>query len=183
MKYLKDYKLFLEEDEFEITDTDQPDVKVAKGELNNVQSQLAYYKQNKTKIDELYKKDALLPQSNPEVLQTELNKIIGIKEKINPFLAEYSSVVGYKYRLNKLQDKDNQKAIEMSDFRKRLGLATTPDSITSLTAKINDIQIEQGKIKKELQDNMGKLPELEKQHNETIKKTEEDLKNWIEKIQ
>jgi len=34
MKYLKKYQLFLEEDEFEIKDTDKEDVKLSKDKLN-----------------------------------------------------------------------------------------------------------------------------------------------------
>ena len=33
MKYLKKYTIFLEEDEFEVKDTDQADVKMAKNNL------------------------------------------------------------------------------------------------------------------------------------------------------
>jgi len=52
MKYLKNYKIFLES--FQISDSDEPDVKLAKEKMNTLESQISYYKANKSKIDSIY---------------------------------------------------------------------------------------------------------------------------------
>jgi hypothetical protein len=57
MKYLKKYKLFLEADEFEIGDSDTPDVVMSKEKMNTTMSNMKDYKTKKSQIDALYSKE------------------------------------------------------------------------------------------------------------------------------
>jgi hypothetical protein len=54
MKYLKKYTIFLEEDEFEVKDTDQADVKMAKEKMNTIKEQFNEYNEKKSLIDQVY---------------------------------------------------------------------------------------------------------------------------------
>jgi adenylate kinase family enzyme len=88
MKYLKKYKLFLEENEFDIKDSDAEDVKMSKEKLNDLKNQIAEYNQNKSKVIDLYKKANSIEEANEE-----LKKILGEdSESRNSFLVQLANM-------------------------------------------------------------------------------------------
>ena len=56
MRHLKPYRIFLEEAEFDVNITDEPDIKMAKEKLTTLKSQLSEYKNKKALIDSAYLK-------------------------------------------------------------------------------------------------------------------------------
>ena len=54
MRHLKPYKIFLEEAEFDVNITDEPDIKMAKEKLTTLKNQLTEYKTKKPLIDNAY---------------------------------------------------------------------------------------------------------------------------------
>jgi chromosome segregation ATPase len=175
MKYLKKYKLFLEEDEFDVKDNDKEDVKMSKEGLNDLKSKISEYNSKKSKIDQLYK-------GTEDPSGDDLEKIIGKEEDRNEFLTSYSNISSIKNKIKKLQDKSDKKTIELSNFKDRLSIASNemgPD----LSNKIKEINDELVQIKKDIQEKIKKVPEMEKEHSERMLKKEEEIKNWIEKIQ
>ena len=72
MKYLKKYTIFLEEDEFEVKDTDQADVKMAKEKMNTIKEQFNEYNQKKPLIDQVYIKTG--KKKTNEEIEVELKK-------------------------------------------------------------------------------------------------------------
>ena len=90
MKHLKNFSLFKES--IDIKDTDQPDEKLAKEQLNKTEEYLAQYKKLKPKIEQIYN-----VTKNPIEVQTQLDKIIPKdQEGENPFITQL-------LRINRLQ--------------------------------------------------------------------------------
>lgn len=174
MKYLKKYILFKED--FEVEDSDEESVKVSKEELNKIKERISEFNSKKASIDTLYK-------SNKDNIGDELKKIIGEEDGRNPFLALYSSIASTKNKVDKLQKKSDDKAIELSNFKDRLSIAEDPESKVQLSEKIKEIEEQISDIKSDLEDLMSKIPEMERELGDKIDKSENDLKNWIEKIQ
>lgn len=174
MRYLKKYDLFRENDSFEATDTDEPDVKLSKEKLSDLKKKLSEYNSKKSAIDNLYKSD--------KIDDSELEKIVGKDENINPFLVSYSNISSMNRKLNDLKEKENNKAVELSNFKDRLTDASD-DSKQVISAKISEIESQISKIRQDITEVSKKIPDLEKDHKEKMIKIEDDMKSWIEKIQ
>lgn len=174
MKYLKKYILFKED--FEIKDSDEESVKLSKEELNKIKEKISEFNSKKASIDGLYKSDG-------DNIEDSLKKIIGEEDNRNPFLSLYASIASTKNKVEKLQKKSDDKAIELSNFKDRLSIAEDPESKSELSEKIKEIEGQISDIKGDLDDKIKKIPEMEAELNDKILKSEEDIKNWIEKIQ
>jgi phage shock protein A len=174
MKYLKRYILFKED--FEIEDSDEESTKASKEELNKLKDRISEFNSKKSSIDNLYKSDN-------ENIKDDLKKIIGEGDERNLFLSLYSSIASAKNKLERLQKRSDDKAVELSNFKDRLSMAEDPESKSSLSDKIKEIQEQISDIKSELDDKVKKIPEMEKELNDKIIKSEDDMKSWIEKIQ
>jgi seryl-tRNA synthetase len=175
MKYLKNYILFKED--FEIKDSDEESVKVSKEELNKLKEKISEFNSKKGSIDLLYKSEDI------EDIEDGLKKIIGEEENRNPFLSLYASIASTKNKVENLQKKSDDKAIELSNFKDRLSIAENTESKKALSEKIKEIEEQISHIKKDLDDKIKKIPEMEKELKDKIFKSEEDMKKWIEKIQ
>ena len=171
MKYLKKYKLFLED--FEIEDSDESDVKMSKNRLNDIKKQISHFKSNKSKVDKLFKDDNVTD---------EIDKVITLDDKKNPFLISYASVARMNKKIEDLKNKETKKSIEINELKDRLSDASD-DVIEDIKGRINDVNKQISDIKKDIQETSRKIPELEKEHQEKINKTEKDIKDWISKIQ
>jgi len=176
MKYLKKYKLFLEEDEFEIKDTDQEDVKMSKEQLNKLKKDIAEYQANKAKIDEIFKKF-----ENPEEASKEVEKILGTEDK-NPFLVEYVSLVRIEKEISKLHDDNANDKIKIDDFNQELSITTNDTTKEAIKFKISDIKNRMSKRNKDISDKEKELIELEQKHKEKIIEKDKNIKDWIQKI-
>lgn len=174
MKYLKKYHLFKENDNFEISDTDEPDIKLSKEKLSDLKKKLSEYNSKKSAIDNLYKSD--------KVDDSELEKIVGKDDEKNTFLVSYSNISSMNKKLNNLKEKENKKAVELSNFKDRLTDASD-NSKPIISAKISEIESQISKLRQDIVEISKKIPELEKEHKEKMAKIEDDMKSWIEKIQ
>lgn len=175
MRYLKKYNLFLEADSLDIQDTDKEDVKMSKQNLNDLKQKLSDYNSKKSSIDSLYK-------SKGEVKKEDLEKIVGKEEDKNDFLVSYANISSMKKKIDDLQEKENKKALELSEFKDRLNDASDVMK-PSIIKRIEEIQAQKSDIKSKIDSYSKNLPELEKEHAEKMSKIEDDMKKWIEKIQ
>lgn len=174
MKYIKKYNFFIEN--YEISDTDRPDVKSSKENLNKLKDQLSEYNSKKGQIDKLY-------NNNDKVESSDLEKIIGKDSDKNPFLTSYSSILSNKKRIESLKKRENDKNIEVSNFKDRLRDADDSESRSKISNRVGEIENQISEIKKEINELGKKIPELEKVHKERVQKVEDDMKEWIDKIQ
>jgi hypothetical protein len=137
MRTLKTYKLFVEESEFDLNVTDEPDIKMAKDELSITKKQLSDYKAKKTLID-----TAFLKIKSDADLQTKVDEIVGkadLKTPKNPFLVSYLHVAKLKRRLDKLQTDIANDKVKKDDFSEELKLSTDDTTKKSVGSKITDI--------------------------------------------
>jgi len=139
MKYLKKYKLFTEEADFDVNITDEPDLKMAKEKLATLKTNLADYKTKKPIIDAAY-----LTIKIDDDLQKKTEEIMG-KTDIqsgkdrNPFLVEYLHVSNLKRKINNLQNELVKDKLSKDDFTEELSLSTESSTKASINSKISDI--------------------------------------------
>ena len=179
MKYLKKYKIFLESDEFEVEDTDTPDVKMSKEEMNKVGQHISEYKSKKPSIDTLYKN-----AKDDKEITDGLENILG-KEDVpdrNPFLIEYSHISKLQRDIE-ISQKDNvNDKIKIDDFQTELRLSTDNETKASISSKITDINNRMSQRTVKINEIQKDLLESEKIHIEKMSKMESDMKEYIENI-
>lgn len=171
MKYLKKYNSFKEN--FEILDTDEPDLKMAKEKMNDLKNKLSDYKSKKSSLEQLYKSD--------EVKDSDLEKIVGKDDK-NPFLISYANILSTERKIRNLKEKENKKSVELSEFKDRLN-DSDGEAKESLSNKVSDIENQIKDIKNKISEINKNIPEIEEKHKEKIENLETDIKKWIDKIQ
>jgi hypothetical protein len=139
MRKLKSYKIFLEESEFDVNITDEPDIKMAKEKLTTLKTQLADYKSKKPLIDNAY-----LTIKIDADLQKKLEEIVGKTDSLpgkdrNPFLVEYLHVANLKRKVDKSQKDIATDKVKKDDFTQELKLAADETTKQTVGAKITDI--------------------------------------------
>jgi hypothetical protein len=179
MNYIKNYKIFLES--FQISDSDEPDVKLAKEKMNTLESQISYYKANKSKIDSIYSNS-----ENNEEIEKELEKILGKSDSQNgnrnPFLVQYAHLAKLERSINKLQDDNSNDKIKIDDLQQSLRLSEDETTKKSVQFKISDIKNRMSERYSKINDIKKDLSEKEKEHNTKISKIGEEMKKHIAKI-
>lgn len=176
MKYLKSLKLFLEE--FEISDTDYPDVTAKKKDLNVLLSHISDYNGGVSKID-----DILLNKSqgkSPADVTKMLDVIIEKGGNRNTFLSQYTSAARMKKKIESLQSQILNDKIRLDDFKSSLPDVSNDDK-ASLNLKILDINnrirekdMKINELKKEISE---KEKELKQKMSDKRKELEEKIKN------
>lgn len=178
MKYLKKYQLFLEEDEFQVKDTDKSDVKISKEKLNVIKQQLAEFPQKKTAIDEIYKNS-----KNLEELDTKIKVILGEEsEERNPFLVDYNNIARMKKEVEETHKQIAQDKIRADDFREEASLVTDSETKSSITGKLTDIQNRIAEKNKKIVDTQKEILELEQKHEEKMNQMRSDMEEHIKKV-
>lgn len=172
MKYLRKYNAFKEN--LEIEETDPEDIKISKEGLNELKAKISEFNSKKSSIDSLYNSDKDITKG--------LETILG-KENRNTFLVSYANIASAKKKIITLQNKGTDKAIELSDFKDRLSETSDNEKRSEINNKISEINSQIIENRKDISDAIRKVPELEKELKEKMRKNEDDMKKWIEKIQ
>ena len=178
MKYLKKYKLFLEEDEFDVNITDDTDLKMSKENLENTRKQLTEFKTKKPLIDNAYLKINI-----DSDLQSKIEEIVGKEsENRNPFLVEYLHVADLNRKINKLQKELVDDKISKDDFTQQIGLSPEQSTKDALNQKITDIT---NRISTKNANISSLMKEVNDSSNELklkMSKIEKDMQGYIKKI-
>ncbi len=172
MKFIKTFKLYKEENEFDVKDTDSDDKKMSKEKLNDFNMHLSEYNSKKSKIDDIYKKG--------ENISDELEKLLG-KEDRNTFLVSYTSIASLKKKIEDIKNNDDKVSLEISDFKSRLNDASDENKL-KISNRIKELEQKRTDLSKEMQEVNKKMPELEKELKDKIEKQEKDIQEWIKKI-
>ena len=176
MKYLKNFKYF---ENIEVAVTDEPDVKLAKEETNNLEKALKDFPAVNAELDKAFmniksdKDNALLNK-----------KIEEIKKKFpnNPFIEEYTRMMNLQMRIKYVQDelvKYNDSLYQNQEDLKLL--ASTKADTTAKMKTINDIKSNQtiktqeiAKLKKDLvtaeAEQKKKMADIKKEIEDSSKK-------------
>ena len=185
MKYLKKYTIFLEEDEFEVKDTDQADVKMAKEKMNTIKEQFNEYNEKKSLIDQVYIKTD--KKKTNEEIESELKKILGdtdiqSEEDRNPFLVEYSTIARLKKDVDDLQTAKAEDKVRLDDFREELNLSSESSTKLLVNTKIQDINIRIGEKSTKITQIMSDINTKQKEHVAKMEKIKMDMEGYIKKI-
>lgn len=180
MRTLKTYKLFIEEADFDINLTDEPDIKMAKDELSITQKQLAEYKSKKPLIDNAY-----LKIKSDADLQLKVDEIIGKadeKTPKNPFLVEYLHVANLKRKVDNLQNNIANDKVKKDDFSSQLQGITDDSTKQSVNAKITDITNRITTNTADIASLVKEIAEAQKTLDDKMKDIEKKMMDNIKKL-
>lgn len=163
MKYLNNYQSFLEAD-IPVSDTDKPDIKMAKEKINTINKQIAEYQEKKPKIDQLYSST-----SNNKEIEEGLKKILGesdvnAKEDRNTFLVKYLEVARLKKEVEDIQNKNVKDKMTLDDFNQELSLSKDSSIKQVVSFKISEIKTRMSFNSSEI---VKKTKEIQKKEAET----------------
>jgi hypothetical protein len=176
MKYLKNFKFF-ENVEAEVTD--EPDVKLAKEETNNLEKSLKDFPAVKAELDKAFME--IKSDKDNELLNKRIEEI---KKKFpgNPFIEEYTRMMNLQMRIKYVQDELVKYNDDLFKNQEDLKLITSSKGDPTLKTKtINDIKSNQKiktqeieKLKKDLivaqNDFKKKMDEIKKEMQDSSKK-------------
>lgn len=176
MYFLENFKNFKKfNEQYQINSDDPADVVAAKKSLNDIQNQLDEYKNNKSKIEQLYDKDL-----EKDKLKSELNKIIGEDDK-NPFLSQWANIKRIKKSIKTAQERIEEKTIEKYDLNDKISIATEENK-EKLKERLSKTEEDIKNLKEKISEYEKNLEDLQEQHEEYISDTENKIKKWIDKI-
>jgi hypothetical protein len=182
MKYLKRYKLFTEEAEFDVNITDEPDLKMAKEKLDTLKTNLSEYETKKPIIDTAYltiKIDADLQKKTEEIMgKTDIQS----GKDRNPFLVEYLHVSNLKRKINNLQNELVKDKLSKDDFTEELGLSTESSVKASVNSKINDINDRISAKTTNIALLSKEVTDAEKELQTKMLNVEKEMQDYIKKI-
>jgi hypothetical protein len=176
VKYLKNFKHF-ESVEAEVTD--EPDVKLAKEQTNNLEKSLKDFPAVKAELDKAFME--IKSDKDNELLNKRIEEI---KEKFpnNPFIEEYTRMMNLQMRIKYVQDELVKYNDDLFKNQEDLKLITSSKGDpTQKTKTINDIKSNQKiktqeieKLKKDsitAQNNFKKkMDEIKKEMQDSSKK-------------
>lgn len=178
MKYLKKYQLFLEEDEFEIKDTDKEDVKLSKDKLNLLKKHLTEYQSKKQAIDEIYKNSQNLEETGEKI-----KTILGEEsEERNPFLVDYNNIARITKEIDIIHKELVQDKLRADDFREESTLVKDSETKAAIVGKLTDVQNRIAEKNKKIVDKQKEIQELTTEHQEKMSQMKEDMEEYIKKI-
>lgn len=177
MKYLKNFKHF---ESVEAHVTDEPDVKLAKEETNNLEKALKDFPAVKAELDKAFME--IKSDKDNELLN---KRIEDIKKKFpnNPFIEEYTRMLNLQMRIKYVQDELTGYNDDLYKNQEDLKLIASSKGDTSIKTKtINDIKSNQ-KIKTleitELKKDLLVADAAQKKKMEEIKKEMQDSSKKI----
>lgn len=162
MKHLKNYTLFREA--LAISMTDRPDEKLAKQNLNDVESDLKEYKQKKPQIDQLYNST-----KNSLEIEQKLKTLLPEKENKNQFLVDYLRICRIQ---NEIETNNSDRVLALANK----STLTGEKDLKQLNDKIANFD-------KMLADKSKELQKLMVDHKKLIADTEIELKKDTQEIQ
>jgi predicted nucleic acid-binding Zn-ribbon protein len=175
MKYLKSLKLFLED--FQISDTDKPDVATRKKDLNILLKHIKDYNSGKSRIDNILSNSD--GKSNSDITK-KLNDVIEQGGNRNTFLSQYTTAARMKKQIDNIQSRIINDKIRIDDFKSSLPDASNEDKkslndkISDINSRISENNIKINDLKKEIS---KKEKELKDKMSEKRKELEEKIKN------
>ena len=176
MRYLKNFKHF---ENIEVAVTDEPDVKLAKEETNQLEKSIKDFPAVKSELDKAFMN--LKSNKDNELLNKKIDEI---KKKFpnNPFIEEYTRMMNLQIEIKYVQDellKYNDDLYKNEEDLKMI--ASEKGDVSAKTKTINDIKSNQtiktqeiAKLKKDLlmaeAEQKKKMEEIKKEMQDSSKK-------------
>ena len=181
MKYLKNYKIYLED--LRIEDTDSKSISMAKERINKIQDQLKEFKSKNSKLETIYKNMDL----KGDDLKREVEKIIPPSDTNNgvdrnPFLVSISQVYRLERKIKDLHNTNTNDKLKVDDFQQSLR-DVSDDSVKQQTEeKIKNVKNKISDRISKINDIEKEVSEKEKEHKDKMKEIESELKEKIDEI-
>jgi hypothetical protein len=177
MKHIKRYKLFLEENDFEIDPKDETNIKMSKEKLNELRKQISEFNSKKSTIENLY-----LKTENEEELNKKVESLLGIPEKRNPYLVLFLTACSYKRKLDKTREKIVNDKIKLDDFKMELKDAVDSKVKDSINVKIKEIEQRLSDANMNISKLNKDISESHKSLTDRMIKDEKDIQEHIKNI-
>lgn len=182
MKYLKKYRLFIEETEFDVNITDDPDLKMSKEKLETLKKNLTDYKTKKPLIDKAY-----LTASTDIDLKSSIEGIVGKADALpekdrNPFLVEYLHVANLKRKIDKFQKDITKDKLSKDDFQEELNLATEASTKDAVNKKLTDINTRISTKTTTISSLVKDISDAQKALDTKMSNVEKEMMDYIKKI-
>jgi hypothetical protein len=177
VKFIKKYRLFLEENEFEVKPTDERDVQMAKQKFNDFQKHVQDYQKLKPLIDKAFEFKDL------KKTEDELNKILGKdSEKRNPFAVEYATVSRLKKDIETYQKQNADDKIRLDDFKSESSAAVDANVKKTSDNKVKEIEDRMKLNSKKISDIIKEVNIKEKELLAKMSKIDSEMKLGITKL-
>jgi hypothetical protein len=176
MKYLKKYRLYLEE--VDVKSTDSPNLQLSKDRLNTEQEEIGEFNKLKPKIEKIYK-----DEKDPEIIKQKVDELLGDKE--NSYVSYYRAILNREEEFSTIQDKILKLTQDVNNDKQLLS-SSTPNSdnkstIMSVKSQIADREMEKSKniskLSKLKVDIDKEEKELKQKMQDNVKGIENDLKD------
>lgn len=176
MKYLKNFKHF---ENVEVGVNDEPDVKLAKEEVNDLEKSLNDFPKIKAELDRAFME--IKSDKDNELLNKKIEEIKKNNPK-NPFIELYTRVINLQMKIKYVQDELSKYNDSLYQNEEDLKLLTSQKADTSAKTKtINDIKSNQKiktqeivQLKKDLAvadaEQKKKMAEIKKEMQDSSKK-------------
>ena len=177
MRYLKKFKKF---ESTEVSVTDEPDIKLAKEETNDLEKSLKDFPVIKSELDKAFTE--IKSDKDNELLN---KRIEDIKKKFpnNPFIEEYTRMMNLQIRIKYTQDellKYNDNLYQSEEDLKQI--VTDKGDATSKKKTIDDIKSKQKIKTQEIEQLKKDLLTAEKDHKNKMYEIEKKMKDSSKKI-
>jgi hypothetical protein len=177
MRYLKNFKHF---ENLETDITDEPDVKLAKDNINDLQDSLKEFPEVKAKLDQAFMD--LKSNKDNELLNKKIEEITKDFPK-NPFIELYTRVINLQTKIKSVQEeliKYNDSLYQNEEDLKQI--TKDKGDPTMKTKTINDIKANQKIKTKEIADIKKELIEAEANLKSKMKEINTEMQDSSKKI-
>lgn len=177
MKYLKKYKHF---ENIEVSVKDEPDIKLAKEEANDLEEKLKEFPVIKAELDKAF--TDIKSDKDNEVLNKRIDEI---KKKFpdNPFIEEYTHMMNIQIKIKHIQEellKYNDDLFKNEEDLKQI--STDKGDITAKSKTINDIKTAQKVKNQEVSDLKKELLVAEKDMKKRMDDIKKEMQDSSQKI-
>lgn len=177
MKYLKKFKHF---ENIEVSAKDEPDVKLAKEEANDLEEKLKEFPAIKAELDKAF--TDIKSDKDNEVLNKRIDEI---KKKFpdNPFIEEYTHMMNIQIKIKHIQEellKYNDDLFKNEEDLKQI--STDKGDITAKSKTINDIKTAQKVKNQEVSDLKKELLVAEKDMKKRMDDIKKEMQDSSQKI-
>jgi len=181
MKYLKNYQNFSEK--FDISDSDEPDVKMSKEKMNKMQDYITEFSQKKAQIEQIFKDT----KKDSKTIEKELENLLGKQDVSagadrNPFLVDFVEISKMKKEVEDLQNKRAEDKIKIDDFNQQIALSTSDDVKKNLKFTITDVQNRLADKSKRISEIEKELVDKKKKLDDRIISQKKEIDEFIQKI-
>lgn len=179
MKYLKNYKSFNEEAEFEVDAMSPANAENTKSinDLNKVKKDIDGYNKYKGNIDTIYKTS----KTDAEI-ETKLKNLLGDDNDRNPFLDNYITVASDERKVKTMVDNRVANKLKVSEYNDLISMSDNPTQKTAMQLEITKLNNKISMDEKSLTKLKSDIEKRKKDIKDNISDIEKSMQSNIKNI-